>query len=190
MSLIHNDEVLPAPLNSPKLPETHALPPEHAPSPQNSPAPPDFPTRPIKRRKTETQPSNEDILNDLQPSAPKTNVHARSYRNLHRARADAATGVDPTTRYSSSISRQCMTAETIRRCARTIPKWFQTDVGEAFLLGMDVIFISGTGTGKTLGFLQALLNDEAEESKILIISPLNLLQYDIVNGLYSPDCFR
>lgn len=194
MSDEHHVEPFPPHLSSSSTTETRPLSEEHiplhVPEPPAPPAPPPQPSRSIKRNKAKVQHWDENLLKKLQPSAPNTKVHATSYQNLERVRQDAASADDPNDRYSSTISRARMTAETSRRCDGKTPQWFQTDVGEAFLLGMDVILVSGTGTGKTLAFLQPLLADASEMSKIIIISPLNLLEYDMVCGIYSPACIR
>ncbi|KAJ7512821.1 P-loop containing nucleoside triphosphate hydrolase protein, partial [Mycena galericulata] len=53
---------------------------------------------------------------------------------------------------------------------------WQIDVSEAFLLGLDVIVIAGTGAGKTMPFMMPLLLHREKYS--LIISPLKVLQED------------
>ncbi|KAI0694202.1 P-loop containing nucleoside triphosphate hydrolase protein [Cytidiella melzeri] len=72
-----------------------------------------------------------------------------------------------------------MRVETESRCGGKSPRWYQIDPGEAFLLGMDVILVSSTGSGKTLAFLQSLLADTSQKSKLIVLSPLNELQYDM-----------
>ena len=62
-------------------------------------------------------------------------------------------------------------------------RWYQEDVAEASLLGMNVLLISATGSGKTLAFSQALLADKTEKSQVIIISPLNELEYDMVRNI-------
>ncbi|KAI0682793.1 P-loop containing nucleoside triphosphate hydrolase protein [Cytidiella melzeri] len=106
-------------------------------------------------------------------------MHAESYRNLDRVRQQAET--DREQQYSSSAAREAMKVETQKRTQNKTPKWYQADPGEAFLLGMDVILASATGSGKTLAFLQALLADKTETTKLVIISPLNELEYDMTD---------
>ncbi|KAI0088968.1 P-loop containing nucleoside triphosphate hydrolase protein, partial [Irpex rosettiformis] len=83
-------------------------------------------------------------------------------------------------KYSPSEVRATMKFKTQMLCDRKIPRWYQEDSGDAFMLGMDVVLVSATGSGKTLAFLQGLLADTTEQSKLVIISPLNELEYDMV----------
>ncbi|KAJ7782372.1 P-loop containing nucleoside triphosphate hydrolase protein [Mycena maculata] len=53
---------------------------------------------------------------------------------------------------------------------------WQLDVSEAFLLGLDVVAIAGTGAGKTMPFMMPLLLHRDKYS--LVISPLKVLQED------------
>ncbi|KAI0686260.1 P-loop containing nucleoside triphosphate hydrolase protein, partial [Cytidiella melzeri] len=96
---------------------------------------------------------------------------------LERVREQAET--DREQQYSSSAAREAMKVETQKRTQNKTPKWYQADPGEAFLLGMDVLLASATGSGKTLAFLQALLVDKTETTKLVIISPLNELKYNM-----------
>ena len=50
---------------------------------------------------------------------------------------------------------------------------------EAILLGLDSVVIAGTGAGKTMPFMMPLLLDE--KKKVVIISPLKVLQEDQVS---------
>ena len=77
-----------------------------------------------------------------------------------------------------------MRSETQQLCHGKTPKWYQEDSGDAFALGMDVVLVSATGPGKTLAFLQALLADKSEKSHLVIISPLNELEYDMVTNFF------
>lgn len=72
-------------------------------------------------------------------------------------------------------AQQCYNGKTHR--------WYQEDVAEAFILGMNVLLISATGSGKTLAFSQALLADKTEKSQVIIISPLNGLEYDMMRNI-------
>ncbi|KAI0340028.1 P-loop containing nucleoside triphosphate hydrolase protein, partial [Trametopsis cervina] len=159
----------------------HAV--QHPPRTDTPPPPPVVPPtspRPKKSRKTgRTTAEDRGLLEKLQPAAPNTKVHVTSYLNLAKARKDAEEDADRS--YSSKEARDRMQLETANRCGGKVARWYQTDAGEAFLLGMDVVLISGTGSGKTLAFLQSLLADATETSKIIIISPLNLLEYDMVD---------
>ncbi|KAI0682420.1 hypothetical protein BC835DRAFT_1241812, partial [Cytidiella melzeri] len=81
--------------------------------------------------------------------------------------------------YSSANRQNTITREVQTCCNGKIPRWCQTDVGEAFLLGMDEILVSATGCGKTLVFLPCLLADDTNKSQLVIVSPLNMLENDM-----------
>ncbi|KAH9984726.1 hypothetical protein BJV74DRAFT_776063 [Russula compacta] len=57
---------------------------------------------------------------------------------------------------------------------------WQIDTYEALLLKLDCIVIAGTGAGKTLLFAMPLLMDLTCQKMVIIISPLNMLEYDLV----------
>jgi superfamily II helicase len=130
------------------------------------------------------QDSDKSLLQRMQPCAPKTKLHAQSYRCLRQEQSKAA--ANPKKRYSSSTVREIMKTKTQAHCNGKTPKWYQLDSGEAFLLGMDVVLVSATGSGKTLAFLQSLLADTTKKSKLIIMLPLNELQYDMVCLKYLP----
>ena len=58
------------------------------------------------------------------------------------------------------------------------PYEWQLDISEAILLGLDCVFITGTGSGKTISFMLPLLLHP--DKMALIISPLKVLQQDQV----------
>jgi superfamily II DNA helicase RecQ len=60
------------------------------------------------------------------------------------------------------------------------PYTWQVDVCEAILLGLDCIVIASTGAGKSMPFIMPLLVDETCRKIVIIISPLNELEYDQV----------
>lgn len=67
----------------------------------------------------------------------------------------------------------------------TAHSW-QLNIGEAVSLGLDSVLVARTGAGKTLPFIMPLLahnnpNKLQEKKKIIIISPLNVLQEDQVS---------
>lgn len=62
------------------------------------------------------------------------------------------------------------------------PYDWQLDVAEALLLGLDCIAIAGTGAGKTMPFIMPLLADKTGKKMVIIISPLNVLEYDQVSN--------
>ncbi len=129
-------------------------------------------------QKPEKVESDAEFLKRIQPSVAQTKTHLASYRNFVQALKEATK--DPKREYSSEEARATMKFETQMRCNGKIPRWYQEDSGEAFSLGMDVVLVSATGSGKTLSFLQSLLADKTGESKLIIISPLNELEYDMV----------
>ncbi|KAI0083383.1 P-loop containing nucleoside triphosphate hydrolase protein, partial [Irpex rosettiformis] len=61
-----------------------------------------------------------------------------------------------------------------------VPRFYQEDCAEAFLLGVDTGLICATGSGKTEAFVLPLLADPTEKSKIVVVSTLNALQGDQV----------
>jgi len=62
------------------------------------------------------------------------------------------------------------------------PYEWQLDVTEAILLGLDSIVIAGTSSGKTIPFMLPLLLDD--KKKVLILSPLKVLQDDQVSPFF------
>ena len=64
------------------------------------------------------------------------------------------------------------------------PRKFQLDIVEALVLGLDVMAIAGTGSGKTLPWVMPLLLEENRAKMVLVISPLKALQADHVR-LYA-----
>ena len=60
------------------------------------------------------------------------------------------------------------------------PYTWQVDVCEAILLGLDCIVIASTGAGKSMPFIMPLLMDETCGKIVIIIPPLNELEYDQV----------
>jgi ATP-dependent helicase YprA (DUF1998 family) len=68
-------------------------------------------------------------------------------------------------------------------CGGKEPYPWQVDVCEAILLGLDCIVIAPTGAGKTMPFIMPLLVDKTCRKMVIIISPLNELEYDQVRSL-------
>jgi len=62
------------------------------------------------------------------------------------------------------------------------PYTWQINVCEALLLGLDCVVIAPTGAGKTMPFIMPLLVDETCRKMVIIISPLNELEYDQVRS--------
>jgi ATP-dependent helicase YprA (DUF1998 family) len=92
-------------------------------------------------------------------------------------------------RAAANISRQYSRVETRREISERFktlfqgrePYAWQLDVAEALLLGLDCVTIAGTGAGKTMPFVMPLLVDKTEKKMVIIISPLNVLEYDQVS---------
>ena len=133
-----------------------------------------------KHKKSRKKESDQDVLERMQPLAAKTKTHAASYHNLGKIQVAATEDSERTKKYSPSGIRATMKINTQQHCDGKTPRWYQEDSADAFMLGMDVVLVSGTGSGKTLAFLQSLLADETGQSKLVIISPLNELEYDMV----------
>ena len=64
------------------------------------------------------------------------------------------------------------------------PYSWQVDVCEAILLELDCVVIASTGAGKSMPFIMPLLVDETCRKVVIIISPLNELEYDQVRSLF------
>lgn len=64
------------------------------------------------------------------------------------------------------------------------PHYWQLDVAEAMILGLDSLVIAGTGSGKTIPFILPLMLDTTKKG--LVVSPLKVLQEDqICSILYE-----
>src|SRR5258708_5645836 len=114
----------------------------------------------------------------LQPQRPQSSQHDHetdcSYRILYQARQKAF----KKNGYDSSSTQQQLTELFSERFDGNIPRPWQLDVTEAILLGVNSLVIAGTGTGKTMPFMMPLILDP--KKKVLIISPLKILQADQV----------
>lgn len=108
-----------------------------------------------------------------------THIHKKSNNNLERTRADAA----KLRGYDSDHTRAEMTRIFSERSSGYVPYPWQLDVSEAFLLGLNCVVIAGTGAGKTTPFLLPLLVEK--NKKIIIISPLKVLQRDQVHFFFA-----
>jgi ATP-dependent helicase YprA (DUF1998 family) len=103
-------------------------------------------------------------------------LHAKSYRNLAKAREEA-------------VRKKTYDTQTRSQLKQIFYRWFgkdlyewQLDVTEAILLGLNSVVIAGTGAGKTMPFMMPLLLDA--HKKVIIISPLKVLQVDQVRALF------
>lgn len=102
-------------------------------------------------------------------------MHARSYKNLEEAREKASRK----TRFDSAKTRSDLRTIFHSRFKHDPYNYdWQLDVSEAILLGLDSVVIAGAGAGKTVPFTMLLLLDK--DKKIIIISPLKVLQVDQV----------
>ncbi|KIM86068.1 hypothetical protein PILCRDRAFT_5136 [Piloderma croceum F 1598] len=99
--------------------------------------------------------------------------YARAYRNLQKAREEAARKNG----YDSTRTRSDLKSIFRDRFGKDSYEW-QLDVTVAILLGLDSVVITGTGAGKTMPFMMPLLLDD--KKKVIIISPLKILQADQV----------
>lgn len=111
-------------------------------------------------------------------SRPPTSKSKYDQR-LVKWRADA---VRQNPNYSPTKARQLMTDQVSIRCRGKLPYHWQTDLSEAMSYRKDCVIIAGTGAGKTLPFAMPLFLDQAEHSKILIVSTLNELERDQVRS--------
>jgi bloom syndrome protein len=98
---------------------------------------------------------------------------AESQRILQQAREKARKKA----RYNSEATRRDLARLFEESFKKPAYEW-QIGVTEAFLLGLDVVLIAGTGAGKTMPFMMPLLLHREKYS--LIISPLKVLQEDQV----------
>ena len=104
--------------------------------------------------------------------------YARAYRNLQKAREEAARKNG----YDSARTRSDLKSIFHDRFGKDPYEW-QLDVTEAILLGLASVVIAGTGAGKTMPFMMPLLLDD--KKKVIIISPLKILQADQVQYHYQ-----
>ncbi|KAL1701333.1 P-loop containing nucleoside triphosphate hydrolase protein [Schizophyllum commune] len=94
----------------------------------------------------------------------------RSRHNLDHARRSRLPSPSDARELRSKLER------TFRDAFGFIPRDWQLDIAEALTLGLDVVAIAGTGSGKTNPFM--LLPLAHPGKKIIVISPLKMLQYD------------
>ncbi|KAF9471354.1 P-loop containing nucleoside triphosphate hydrolase protein [Pholiota conissans] len=103
---------------------------------------------------------------------------SRSYQNLENARENAS----KTKGYNSEQTRNAL-KDSFRERFGYDPHFWQLDITEAMLLGLDCIVIAGTGAGKTAPFMMLVLPDP--KKKTLILSPLKVLQEDQVSRFWA-----
>ena len=49
------------------------------------------------------------------------------------------------------------------------------------MLGLDCVVIAGTGSGETMPFGMPLFLDEAKDKMVIVLSPLNELEFEQVS---------
>lgn len=109
--------------------------------------------------------------------SPHEYIRTRSYQNLEAARQKAA---KTDLGYNSHETRTHIHSVFRERFGKDPHEW-QLDVTEAIILGLDSIVIAGTGAGKTMPFMMPLMVDP--QKKIIVISPLKVLQEDQVRSI-------
>jgi ATP-dependent helicase YprA (DUF1998 family) len=87
--------------------------------------------------------------------------------------------------YDPEKTRAAICKKFSESCDGKEPYTWQVDVCEALLLGLDSLVIAPTGSGKTMPFIMPLLMDQTCRKIVIIISPLNALEYDQVRSLTS-----
>lgn len=116
--------------------------------------------------------ASDSATQDLRQKAHERVVE-QSFRNLQKARESAARKSN----YDWKLTHERLYSEFKKRFGADAYEW-QIQVTEAILLGLDSVVIAGTGSGKTMPFMMPLMLDS--KRKILIISPLKVLQTDQV----------
>ncbi|KAH9964007.1 P-loop containing nucleoside triphosphate hydrolase protein [Russula compacta] len=97
-----------------------------------------------------------------------------SYNVLRTAQAKATKSY----KYDSKETRAMIISKFKHTFNDKPPYDWQIDTCKALLLRLDCIVIAGTGAGKTLLFAIPLLMDLTCQKMVIIISPLNTLEYD------------
>ena len=115
---------------------------------------------------------------ELPNGCPDTITNVHSYKEIQKARKEATE--DQEIKYNSQTSRARMTSELSTRSNGMIPRFYQLDCAEAFLLGMDTGLICATWSGKTEAFVLPLLAYPQGKSMLLVVSTLRALQADQV----------
>jgi superfamily II DNA helicase RecQ len=101
---------------------------------------------------------------------------------LHKVLTKAQENAACKKEYNSQQTRDELTWLFHEQFGTDLFKW-QLDVTEAILLGLDSVAIAGTGAGKTMPFMMPLLLDKTK--KVIIVSPLKVLQADQVVQIYT-----
>lgn len=129
--------------------------------------------RKSRRKKLKTE---EDGISD-QETRPKMSQDERmklSEEILTRARVAAMTSSQ---RYDREVWKDAL-MEAMKNATGYEPYSWQVVIGEALKLGLDVLLLAGTGSGKTNTFLFPILEALLRKVKrmIWIFSPLKALQ--------------
>ena len=100
-----------------------------------------------------------------------------SYNLLRVAREEAAKSC----KYKSEETRVAIISKFKNMFNGKQPYNWQINTCEALLLGLDCIVIAGIGAGKSFLFMMPLLMDSTCQKMVIVISPLNMLEYDQVH---------
>ena len=82
--------------------------------------------------------------------------------------------------YDADTTQELLTTTVKLAFKGNEPCKFQLDTVEALILGLNVMAIAGTGSGKTLPWVMPLLLEENKTKTVLVISPLKAPQADHV----------
>ncbi|KIJ30142.1 hypothetical protein M422DRAFT_268388 [Sphaerobolus stellatus SS14] len=129
----------------------------------------------------------------MPPSLPRNQkshaeIHKKSYALLSEARETRSEKLKMFNLPPDDL-RTKIKEEMNKILPHIAPHEWQLDDGEAVSLGLDTILVAGSGAGKTLPFVMPLLANKGPRKKILIISPLNVLQedqHDLCNKMGIP----
>jgi len=102
-----------------------------------------------------------------------------SYGLLRTAQAEAA----KSHKYNSEVTRASISQKFTGTFNGKHTYDWQIDTCKALLLGLDAIVIAGTGASKTYLFAMPLLMDQMCHKIMIVISPLNALEYDQMHAI-------
>ncbi|KAJ7577329.1 P-loop containing nucleoside triphosphate hydrolase protein [Mycena floridula] len=106
------------------------------------------------------------------PKIPEYELRRQmSYRILEEARTEAVAA----RKYDSARERARLQSLFLAKHGTKAYEW-QLDVEQAVSLGLDCTLVTGTGMGKTIPFMLILLPEE--KRRIVVVSPLKVLQRD------------
>lgn len=133
--------------------------------------------RKVKRKKTSHEPS-EVSRHQKAPKLSQAERMQLAEELLIRTRIVAMTSEE---HFDREIWME-WAKEEMKRLTGYVPYGWQLVVGEALMLGLDVLLLAGTGSGKTNTFLFPLLKSlrRREKMMIWIFSPLKELQSEQV----------